>query len=125
MARNHALKSVDCGASSGFRMGAVQVSGHALYFAIYFDRPAECFGPRARRSPCRRADAATAGIGFMITVAGATFQTDKVFVGVLIFAVAGLIGTELIGKIETLRTLAAASRCVISAIGLAWHSRLS
>jgi len=29
--------------------------------------------------------AATAGIGFMITVAGATFQTDKVFVGVLIF----------------------------------------
>ena len=44
--------------------------------------------------------AATAGIGFMITVAGATFQTDKVFVGVLIFAVAGLIGTELIGKIE-------------------------
>lgn len=44
--------------------------------------------------------AATAGIGFMITVAGATFQTDKVFVGVLIFAVAGLVGTELIGKIE-------------------------
>jgi ABC-type nitrate/sulfonate/bicarbonate transport system permease component len=62
----------------------------------------------------------------MITVAGATFQTDKVFVGVLIFAVAGLIGTELIGKNrETLRTLAAASRCVISAIGQAWHSRLS
>jgi ABC-type nitrate/sulfonate/bicarbonate transport system permease component len=30
--------------------------------------------------------AATAGIGFMITVAGATFQTDKVFVGVLISA---------------------------------------
>ena len=29
--------------------------------------------------------AATAGVGFMITVAGATFQTDKVFVGVLIF----------------------------------------
>jgi ABC-type nitrate/sulfonate/bicarbonate transport system permease component len=44
--------------------------------------------------------AATAGIGFMITVAGATFQTDKVFVGVLIFAVTGLVGTELIGKIE-------------------------
>jgi NitT/TauT family transport system permease protein len=33
--------------------------------------------------------AATAGIGFMITVAGATFQTDKVFVGVLIFAISG------------------------------------
>ena len=38
--------------------------------------------------------AATAGIGFMITVAGATFQTDKVFVGVLIFALTGMIGME-------------------------------
>jgi ABC-type nitrate/sulfonate/bicarbonate transport system permease component len=44
--------------------------------------------------------AATAGIGFMITVAGATFQTDKVFVGVLIFALAGMIGTEILGRIE-------------------------
>jgi NitT/TauT family transport system permease protein len=44
--------------------------------------------------------AATAGIGFMITVAGATFQTDKVFVGVLIFALAGMVGTELLGRIE-------------------------
>jgi NitT/TauT family transport system permease protein len=44
--------------------------------------------------------AATAGIGFMITVAGATFQTDKVFVGVLIFAVAGMLGMEAIGRIE-------------------------
>jgi ABC-type nitrate/sulfonate/bicarbonate transport system permease component len=44
--------------------------------------------------------AATAGIGFMITVAGATFQTDKVFVGVLIFALAGMIGTELLGRVE-------------------------
>lgn len=44
--------------------------------------------------------AATAGIGFMITVAGATFQTDKVFVGVSIFAVAGMIGTELLNKVE-------------------------
>ena len=35
--------------------------------------------------------AATAGIGFMITVAGATFQTDKVFVGVLIFAIIGMV----------------------------------
>jgi len=26
--------------------------------------------------------AATAGIGFMVTVAGATFQTGKVFVGI-------------------------------------------
>jgi ABC-type nitrate/sulfonate/bicarbonate transport system permease component len=44
--------------------------------------------------------AATAGIGFMITVAGATFQTDKVFVGVLIFALTGMIGTEMITRVE-------------------------
>src|SRR5262244_602383 len=44
--------------------------------------------------------AATAGIGFMITVAGATFQTDKVFVGVLIFALSGMIGMELLTKLE-------------------------
>ncbi len=44
--------------------------------------------------------AATAGIGFMITVAGATFQTDKVFVGVLIFAITGMVGMELLTKLE-------------------------
>jgi len=44
--------------------------------------------------------AATAGIGFMITVAGATFQTDKVFVGVGIFALNGMIGMELLTKVE-------------------------
>jgi ABC-type nitrate/sulfonate/bicarbonate transport system permease component len=44
--------------------------------------------------------AATAGIGFMITVAGATFQTDKVFVGVLVFALAGMIGMEVLTRIE-------------------------
>src|SRR5687767_9340677 len=44
--------------------------------------------------------AATAGIGFMITVAGATFQTDKVFVGVAVFALTGMIGTELITRVE-------------------------
>ncbi len=44
--------------------------------------------------------AATAGIGFMVTVAGATFQTDKVFVGVLIFAITGMVGMELLGKLE-------------------------
>ncbi len=44
--------------------------------------------------------AATAGIGFMITVAGATFQTDKVFVGVLIFALTGMICTELLTRVE-------------------------
>ncbi len=45
--------------------------------------------------------AATAGIGFMITVAGATFQTDKVFVGVLIFAISGVIAMELLTKLES------------------------
>lgn len=44
--------------------------------------------------------AATAGIGFMITVAGATFQTDKVFVGVLIFALSGLTSMELLTRLE-------------------------
>jgi NitT/TauT family transport system permease protein len=44
--------------------------------------------------------AATAGIGFMITVAGATFQTDKVFVGVLIFALTGMVSMELLTKLE-------------------------
>ncbi len=44
--------------------------------------------------------AATAGIGFMITVAGATFQTDKVFVGVLIFAISGMVLTDLLDRIE-------------------------
>ena len=44
--------------------------------------------------------AATAGIGFMITVAGATFQTDKVFVGVLIFAITGMIMTDLVDRWE-------------------------
>jgi NitT/TauT family transport system permease protein len=44
--------------------------------------------------------AATAGIGFMITVAGATFQTDKVFVGVLIFALTGMIGMDLLTRVE-------------------------
>jgi NitT/TauT family transport system permease protein len=44
--------------------------------------------------------AATAGIGFMITVAGATFQTDKVFVGVLIFALSGMFSMELLTKVE-------------------------
>ena len=44
--------------------------------------------------------AATAGIGFMITVAGATFQTDKVFVGVLIFAISGMVMTDIIDRIE-------------------------
>jgi ABC-type nitrate/sulfonate/bicarbonate transport system permease component len=44
--------------------------------------------------------AATAGIGFMITVAGATFQTDKVFVGVLVFSITGMILTEALNNVE-------------------------
>src|SRR5919109_2307979 len=44
--------------------------------------------------------AATAGVGFMITVAGATFQTDKVFVGVLIFAITGMISTDMLDRLE-------------------------
>src|SRR4249919_520027 len=44
--------------------------------------------------------AATAGVGFMITVAGATFQTDKVFVGVLIFALTGMVLTEILNRME-------------------------
>jgi ABC-type nitrate/sulfonate/bicarbonate transport system permease component len=44
--------------------------------------------------------AATAGIGFMITVAGATFQTDKVFVGVLVFAITGMVMTDIIDRYE-------------------------
>jgi len=45
--------------------------------------------------------AATAGIGFMITVAGATFQTDKVFVGVLVFAISGMTAMELLTRLES------------------------
>ena len=45
--------------------------------------------------------AATAGIGFMITVAGATFQTDKVFVGVLIFAITGMVAMEILSRLES------------------------
>jgi NitT/TauT family transport system permease protein len=44
--------------------------------------------------------AATAGIGFMVTVAGATFQTDKVFVGILIFIIVGLVGTNALDRVE-------------------------
>ena len=44
--------------------------------------------------------AATAGIGFMITVAGATFQTDKVFVGIMIFATCGVIFTTILDRAE-------------------------
>ncbi len=44
--------------------------------------------------------AATAGIGFMMAVAGSTFQTDKLMVGIIIIALAGVLFTEVIRKIE-------------------------
>jgi NitT/TauT family transport system permease protein len=44
--------------------------------------------------------AATAGVGYLIAVAGNTFQTDKVFVGVVIIAAAGMIITAVMKRIE-------------------------
>ena len=44
--------------------------------------------------------AATAGIGYLIAVAGATFQTDKVFVGILIITTTGILVVELLNRLE-------------------------
>lgn len=44
--------------------------------------------------------ASTAGIGHMMSLAGATFQTDKVFVGIIILSCTGMILTALINRIE-------------------------
>ena len=44
--------------------------------------------------------AATAGIGFLIAIAGATFQTDKVFVGIAVIAGFGILCNELLEKAE-------------------------
>lgn len=44
--------------------------------------------------------ASTAGVGHMMRVAGATFQTDKVFVGIIILSGSGVILTELLKMIE-------------------------
>jgi sulfonate transport system permease protein len=41
-----------------------------------------------------------AGIGAMISQAGARFQTDKVFVGVLTIVAAGVILVEIVQRIE-------------------------
>ena len=76
-----------------------QSERHRILLGIY------PFGPcrYSVRNPDRMVGelyAATAGIGFMITVAGATFQTDKVFVRVLIFAISGMVLTDLIDRIE-------------------------
>lgn len=40
------------------------------------------------------------GIGFLIAVAGARFQTDKVMVGIIIIASAGIVLTEILRRIE-------------------------
>lgn len=44
--------------------------------------------------------AANAGIGFFIILAGTTFQTTKVFVGVLLFAISGVILVWLLSRVE-------------------------
>ena len=44
--------------------------------------------------------AATAGVGYLIAVAGNTFQTDKVFVGIVIIAGAGMVLTALFKRVE-------------------------
>lgn len=44
--------------------------------------------------------AATAGIGYSMAVAGATFQTDKLFVGILIITGFGILLTQALNRIE-------------------------
>lgn len=44
--------------------------------------------------------AATAGVGHMMAVAGATFQTDKVFVGILLLAGFGYLTSSILLRIE-------------------------
>lgn len=44
--------------------------------------------------------AAQAGIGYLIALSGATFQTDKLMVGIIIIATAGVILTNLLRLIE-------------------------
>lgn len=43
---------------------------------------------------------ATSGIGYMMAVAGATFQTDRVMVGIIIIATSGMIMTQMLKMIE-------------------------
>jgi ABC-type nitrate/sulfonate/bicarbonate transport system permease component len=64
---------------SGLRLGL----GHALIGIVV----GEMYG-------------ASHGIGFLITVAGARFQTDKVMVGILLIAFAGIALTELLRAVE-------------------------
>jgi NitT/TauT family transport system permease protein len=44
--------------------------------------------------------ASTAGIGHMMSIAGSTFQTDKVFVGIILLAGFGYLLTELLKRLE-------------------------
>ncbi|HEX7593937.1 MAG TPA: ABC transporter permease [Anaerolineae bacterium] len=44
--------------------------------------------------------AATAGIGYEMAIAGATFQTDKLFVNVLILTMFGVLFTEVLNHVE-------------------------
>jgi NitT/TauT family transport system permease protein len=43
---------------------------------------------------------ATSGIGYMMAVAGSTFQTDRVMVGIIIIAASGMIMTQMLKMIE-------------------------
>jgi NitT/TauT family transport system permease protein len=43
---------------------------------------------------------ASSGIGFMMQTAGATFQTDKVMVGIVLIAAAGMAMTQLLRMLE-------------------------
>jgi len=44
--------------------------------------------------------ASTAGVGHMMSMAGATFQTDKVFVGIVLLSMTGIVLTELLKLLE-------------------------
>ena len=44
--------------------------------------------------------AAQAGVGYMMAKAGATFQTDRVMVGVVLIAFAGIVSIEILRRIE-------------------------
>jgi len=44
--------------------------------------------------------AATGGVGYMMSIAGATFQTDKVFVGIILLAVSGYMLVEFLKRLE-------------------------
>jgi NitT/TauT family transport system permease protein len=44
--------------------------------------------------------AASAGVGFMLMLAGATFQTDRVFVGLAVLATFGLVCDLSLGMLE-------------------------